>query len=268
MKLSRLSDADREYVQQRRDAIEAEEANDASTGGAESESASEPSRKSAKPTPPPASTQPNVANSVRNAVYRAESRDKMRQIAIALVSFATERDKFPQSTALASSDGKSGLSWRVAILPMLDENALYQQFRLQEPWDSEHNQKLVARMPKIFQSPGSSLDRGYTNYLGVAGSNTILNTAKRPTKIASITDGTSKTAMIVEADDTHGVIWTKPEDYPWDVANPAAGLGNIWSGNFFVALADGSIHFLSVGNNEMLNGLFTINGGEFVELGE
>ncbi len=282
MKLSRLSQADREYVQQRLEALKAETPSGdtgADDANAEEVSNEEDGNEEGTETPPsspvsaapssPVRSQPNVANSVRNAVFRAETRDQMRQIAIALVNYESERGKYPQSTAMTSSDGKSGLSWRVAILPMLDENALYQQFRLQEPWDSPHNKKLIERMPKIYQSPGSALERGFTNYVGIAGPNTILNNSKRPAKTTNVTDGTSKTIMIVEADDTHGVIWTKPDDYPWDVANPSAGLGNIWSGNFFGAMADGSIHFLSVGNTpETLNGFFSINGGELVELDE
>src|SRR5262249_29159759 len=42
------------------------------------------------------------------------------------------------------------LSWRVAILPYIGQRALYQRFRLNEPWDSKHNKKLLAQMPKVF----------------------------------------------------------------------------------------------------------------------
>jgi len=39
------------------------------------------------------------------------------------------------------------------ILPYIEQNNLYQQFHLDEPWDSEHNQKLMQQMPKTYASP-------------------------------------------------------------------------------------------------------------------
>ena len=50
--------------------------------------------------------------------------------------------------------GKALLSWRVALLPFLEENELYKQFHLDEAWDSDHNKKLLAKMPRVFAPPG------------------------------------------------------------------------------------------------------------------
>src|SRR5947207_661102 len=51
---------------------------------------------------------------------------------------------------IIGKDGKPLLSWRVAILPYLAEKKLYDEFKLDEPWDSKHNIKLLEKMPKPY----------------------------------------------------------------------------------------------------------------------
>ena len=41
--------------------------------------------------------------------------------------------------AILDKNGKPLLSWRAQMLPNLEEIALYEQFHLDEPWDSQHN---------------------------------------------------------------------------------------------------------------------------------
>ncbi|MBM4091964.1 MAG: DUF1559 domain-containing protein, partial [Planctomycetes bacterium] len=62
----------------------------------------------------------------------------------------------------------------------------------------------------------------------------------------NITDGTSNTIMVLEVNDEASVIWTKPDDLQFDVNNPLAGLGKAHPGGFNVALADGSVRFISI----------------------
>ena len=206
----------------------------------------------------------NVVNSVRGAVYRDETLKKLRQIALAIKNYEATRQRFP-SSAIYTGARKPGLSWRVALLPMLEEQGLYNQFRRNEPWDSPHNMQMVERMPRIFESPGSDLEPGFTNYLAVVGPNTVIAAARRGARPQDIRDGLSKTVMLVEADDTYASIWTKPDDYLWDRSQPMYGLGNIWTGQFFVAFADGSARRLPVSiGNEQLNALFSRNGGEVI----
>ena len=58
------------------------------------------------------------------------------------------------------ADGLPKLSWRVALLPYLDQNDLYKEFRQDEPWDSPHNKALIDRMPAVFQTPDSPAPDG------------------------------------------------------------------------------------------------------------
>ncbi len=78
-------------------------------------------------------------------------------------------------------------------------------------------------------------------------------------------DGTSKTIALVEVQDEHAVIWTKPEDLEWDPKNPTAKLGSNHPGIFGVAFIDGSVRLISNDIDvEVLKSLFTRNGGEIV----
>jgi hypothetical protein len=190
----------------------------------------------------------------------------LRQIGAALVAYESSRGYFPPA-AIAKPDGKPLLSWRVAILPMLELEGLYRQFKLDEPWDSDHNKALIAQMPSIYQSPGSDLDEGSTNYLAVVSPDTILGPGRRGrgTRTTDVRDGLSRTAMVVEADDTYAAIWTQPSEYDWDPMNPAYGLGGIWPGFFFAVYGDGNVDQvdLSLGA-DAINALFSRSGGEVI----
>jgi hypothetical protein len=73
------------------------------------------------------------------------------------------------SVGIFGPNERLGLSWRVALLPALGEEDLYKQFKLNEPWDSEHNKQLIAKMPKVFASPGKDAGVGKTYLRSFAG---------------------------------------------------------------------------------------------------
>jgi hypothetical protein len=185
---------------------------------------------------------------------------------LALLNYEASRARFP-AAAIMTPDRKPGLSWRVAILPYIEQNNLYKQFRRNEPWDSPHNKALIERMPKIFQSPGSSLDPGYTNYLSVRLPNSVIAEGSKGIRMREIADGTANTIVFLEVDDTHAAIWTKPDDYEWNEQQPYAGIGNIWSGRFYAAFADGRVQKIFTSTTpEDLGGMLTRNGGERVQI--
>jgi hypothetical protein len=195
---------------------------------------------------------------------RAQSINNMKMIMLAMHNYHDANKRFPPAYK-ADKEGKPLLSWRVLILPMIEQGELYKRFHLDEPWDSENNKKLIAKMPPEFRSPGSKAGSGKTNYLTVRGENTVFP-GKEGVRIADITDGTAFTIAIVEAADEKAVIWTKPDDFEIDNQNPMKGLAGLHPGVFLVGFADGSIHTLSaVMDPEVLRGLFSRNGGEAVQ---
>ncbi len=68
------------------------------------------------------------------------------------------------------------------LLPYLEQKALYDQFQLDEAWDSAHNRALISKMPVVFQCPAEKaalVAEGKTRYLGARGAGTILRARNR-----------------------------------------------------------------------------------------
>ncbi len=206
-------------------------------------------------------------SSARSAARRAQSMNNIKQLSIALLNFEAATGRFP-SAAIPTKDGKPGLSWRVALLPYLEEQALYEQFHLDEPWDSEHNKTLIEKMPEVFTSPASSVAKGKTNYLAVRTESSAIveSDSKLGRRIRDILDGTSMTIWIVEVDDDQAVEWTRPDDFEPDANNPMKGLGGLIPDGFVVGFLDGSTTLLPTATPiEKLRAFFTVAGGEPIQ---
>jgi hypothetical protein len=210
--------------------------------------------------------QPAVLAS-REAAMRAQGMNNMKQLGLALHMYASAYKHFPPA-AICDKDGKPLLSWRVAILPFLEQKPLYDQFHLDEPWDSEHNKALIAKIPAVLRDPHEDVTSSNSSYFMPTGPGTIGEKPKG-TQLKEITDGTSRTIMLIDA--KRDIPWTKPEDIDID-PDPMKPLpkfgGHLPEGLFGVAFADGSVHAFSQGvlDANMLRALFTIAGGEPVAL--
>ncbi len=193
--------------------------------------------------------------------------NQLKQLGIAMHNWHDNYQVFP-AHANYSPDGKPLLSWRVHILPYIEQSNLYSEFHLDEPWDSEHNRKLIARIPDIYRFPGSKADAGKTCYvLPILKSEAGITTGtKYGVKIQELTDGTSNTALIVAVDDERAVTWTQPADWEVDTDNPLAGLRTLRNA-YVVLFADGSVRRLTttVAKEEWWKAL-TKAGGEPLNL--
>jgi hypothetical protein len=164
-------------------------------------------------------------------------------------------------------DGKTPHSWRVALLPFLEHDALYREYHFAEPWDSEHNKRLLEKMPAVYGAVGAD---GSTNaaVFVLTGPDAVFfaEPAKEGTKIVALRDGTSNTLLLVEA--KRDIPWTKPEDIPYASAHPLPQLGGSREGGFISALADGSVHFFEHAktpeDERQIRALITPSGGEAV----
>lgn len=198
---------------------------------------------------------------VREAATRAQSANNLKQIALAMHNYHDTYGRFPPQ-ATYDKNGKPMLSWRVMILPFIEQKNLYNRFHLDEPRDSEHNKKLLTIMPKTYRSPqDQESNKEYTTYYqGFVGKGTFFE-GKQGIRIADITDGTSNTIMIVEA--SKAVPWTKPEDLPYDPAKPLPKLGVPSTDYFLAAICDGSVRtFTHKITPQTLRGAITRDGGE------
>ncbi|HJZ89319.1 MAG TPA: DUF1559 domain-containing protein, partial [Gemmataceae bacterium] len=191
----------------------------------------------------------------------------LKLIGLALHNYHDVNTHLPPA-AFADNEGKPLLSWRVHLLPFLEEDKLYREFHLDEPWDSEHNKKLIARMPKVFQGPTQKLNEdGKTVYLAPVGKDTLFPPDGKKLTLASVTDGLSNTIAFVETADDAAVVWTKPDDLAIDQAKPWHNLKRPGQDFTLVMMADGSTrripHKLEPA---ALAAAFTRAGGEIVFL--
>ena len=210
-----------------------------------------------------------AVQAARESARRVTSVNNIKQILLSLLIYADANKRFP-AHASYDNNGKPLLSWRVHILPYLEQENLYKQFHLDEPWDSEHNRQLIARMPQLYLDPSSHLKTqdGKTHYLGVKGQNSIFNGTDRGTELRDIRDGTSNTIFVLQVNDQRTAIWTKPDDWELKNAAPLKGLVNSLHPNIFLAgFADGHVEAISENvDMKVFKALLTSDGKEAVNL--
>jgi prepilin-type processing-associated H-X9-DG protein len=213
-----------------------------------------------------------LAASYQDASQKAGTRlieaNNLKQIGLAMHNYESVNNSFPPPFTVGKK-GKPLLSWRVAVLPYLEQNDFYTKFKLDEPWDSEHNLKVVKDnpMPKVFALPGVTKDGEKETYYRVLVGNGAAFEKFRPQKILDFTDGTSNTILVATA--ANAVPWTKPEELDFDPKLDAKKLfkfdGDLGGCN--VLFADGSVHFLKATIDAAnLNGIITRAGGEVVNI--
>jgi hypothetical protein len=179
---------------------------------------------------------------VREAAARATSQNNLRQIAIAMHSYHDVNGALPPA-AIVGKRGKKLLSWRVMILPYIEQAPLYQQFKLDEPWDSEHNKKLIARMPKTYVDPRMPAEPGKTYYKVFVGKDAGFEWVRARKFPGGFPDGTSNTIMVI-AGGGDPVIWTKPDDIEFDMDKPLPDLRKPFR-NILAAMFDGSVRLIT-----------------------
>jgi hypothetical protein len=189
------------------------------------------------------------------------SANNMKQIGLAHHAYHDVNGFMAQD--IVDKNGKPLLSWRVHLLPYIEQDNLYKQFKLDEAWDSADNKKLIAMIPKVYAPIRVKAKEGETFYQCFTGKDALFGNGKKT--LVNITDGTSLTIMTVEAGDP--VIWTKPADIAYDKDKPLPKLGGMFDGNFNIGLADGSVMWVKKGFDEKtLRGAITPNGGEVIDL--
>jgi hypothetical protein len=190
----------------------------------------------------------------------------MQQIGLAMHAYHDNWKQFPPAKAEAKFDveGRPILSWRVHLLPYLGHAALHKKFHLDQPWDSPHNKALLVEMPDLYKT---TMEPTKTTFLAVVGDGTVYD-GKTGLNITDITDGSSNTALVVDAGAERAVPWTKPEDLTLDNEDPIRAFGTSDFGNvFLVLMADERTEAVAFETApEMLRNLFMRADGNVLDL--
>ncbi len=187
----------------------------------------------------------SIGQTAQNTRLDQIDRKHMREVAEVWRTAEQDDGELPEDI----TDPKTGeklLSWRVKLLPSLGHQDLYNQFKLDQPWNSPHNKKLLAKMPEVFLAArsGHKLTQGKTNFLIPVGKGFLYGPEKTMTvKQVNAGDRMQHTAVLLEADDSVAVPWTQPADLMVDPEKPLAGLGGLRPYGFFVGLGDGDVRF-------------------------
>ncbi len=213
---------------------------------------------------PLASAYVAATTKVTGAAATAQSANNLKQIAISMHSYADTNNGTMPPAAVCDKKGKPQLSWRVLILPYLEQDALYKQFKLDEPWDSANNKKLIDKMPKVYALPGAKPGTTETHYRVFVGNDAGFDWIMGAKFPAGFPDGTSNTLMCVTA--ATAVTWTKPDELEFDPEKDMLKLiGTVVNGKAQVAMFDGSVRTLKkLPSKATLNALITRSGGEVI----
>ena len=222
---------------------------------------------------PPLSTPPLHVN-------KSTCKNNMRQLQLAMLNYESSFNEFPEATELDTA-GKPMHSWRVRILPFIEEQALYDQYDFSQPWDSPTNLNLLDKMPNVFSCPCCE-ESNRTFYKLVVGPGTLFDGGER-TFDRIMVDGSSNTIAIVE-DGQNPVEWTRPSDISIDEAIAALAPKDFRNLPHFddsafdtiyapgvVALFDGGVldcREFTGSDPELLRNMLQINDGNIVDHGE
>ncbi len=217
-----------------------------------------------------------AVQAAREAARRMQCTNNLKQIGLAMMNYEQANGHFPPAY-IADKDGKPMHSWRVLLLPYMDQQALYDQYRMNEPWNSPHNKELASRMPSVYRCPSNASDRPYTSYAMLVGPHAFSDgpTGRRQ---SDIKDGTAHTIMVAEAAGD-GINWMEPRDIdaekmPLAIEHHTSNappkepaISSDHSNVANVVFCDGHVQSLSTNiDPKVLRALITIDGDEDVQL--
>lgn len=206
-----------------------------------------------------------AVSAARDAARRVQTMNNLKIIAMAIQGYEVDHGQFPW--AAQGEEGKPPVSWRVRILPYLEQKTLYDQYHFDEAWDSEHNRTLQDLMPEVFKSVQAEAGTNRTNIAAIVGPGTMWP-PEGDFHVRDIIDGTSNTIMLIESNGLD-IPWMEPRDMSIDdfvkgINQPGGPQGSFRRG-LIVALADGAVVTLSPETNSTdLRALATTSGGEVV----
>ncbi len=185
------------------------------------------------------------------------------QVNLALIGYHDAHGRLPPAV-IRAADGKPLYSWRVVVLPFIDNEVLYREFHLDEPWDSAHNIKLLPKMPMSYVAPRNQRHRDHDGHTAIrvfVGKGTAFEKDEGLNLKKDFPDGLANTFLVV--DTGKPVPWTKPEDLPYSPDQPLPDLEGHFKDGFWAMTADNRRRWVSRNTSEAtLRALITRNAGD------
>lgn len=210
-----------------------------------------------------------AVQAARTEAQHIQSTNHLKQIGLAFHNYHDVYGSFPPAYHV-DEEGRRTLSWRMAILPFIEQQNIFDMYNANEPWDSVVNQRVANVVIPTYKNPADSTGApNETSYMVITGPGTLFEEGVG-VKFQDLIDGASNTIMAVEVVGT-GVKWSEPKDLDINTmifkinAGGANAIGSPFPGGANVLMADGSVRFLSNDTLEQtLRAMVTRAGGEII----
>jgi uncharacterized protein YqgV (UPF0045/DUF77 family) len=201
-----------------------------------------------------------IAPSVKRTEHSI-TMNRMKQVALAIHNFAAKERHLPPR-CYTDAAGKPLHSWRVALLPYLEQRAMYDAIDLAEAWNSEENQQFTATVIPTYCSEATAK----TTLRAPVYPGSLWHGEGPPKRFVDVTDGTANTIVVIETPSQAAIEWANPEPWILSVDDPMSDVFGDRD-SVSVVMLDGSVRSLkkSEMTNKKLIALLTIGGGEPVE---
>ncbi|MEZ6140230.1 MAG: DUF1559 domain-containing protein [Zavarzinella sp.] len=198
---------------------------------------------------------------VRMTANMAKSTNNCKQILVGFHAYNDVNDRIPEPYVIDEQmNVNRDLSWRVSLLPYIEQDNIYRSIDLSAEWDSPENLKYTTMYIPTYSPPYLGRLDNQTPYRSFVGQDTVFDFSRK-VQINRIPDGSSNTLIFVETTDT--VPWASPQDIPYKRGMNFPSFGPASGRHFLVAMADGSVKRMRKSvSPQIIHGLITINGGE------
>ena len=197
-----------------------------------------------------------AVSKVREAAARSKDSNNLKQVGIAMHWYNDANAKMPPA------DGP--VSWRVHLLPYVEQENIYRQFDLKQPWDGPTNKRFASQRIPQYVSVGDPPETVETRYRVFVGPGTLYEPGKPALQFPEIRDGTSNTFFAVEAGET--VPWPQPKELQYDRNGPLPALGSPGRNVVLAIMMDGSVRpFSTKTSSEVIRGGIEPNDGKFFD---
>ncbi len=178
---------------------------------------------------------------VKSADQSSKLRNNLKQIGLGLHAQHDTIGNFAVPFALDDfKQPNPGLSWRVGMLPFVEQAVLFGQFDRSKRWDDPQNQFSSNRIVPAYSTLEEPNGPTFTRLFGFNGPGALMEANRKfPMKLTNVSDGVSNTAMVIEV--TNGAIWASPTDVPYTRNGPLPSFGAAGNDYFLLLLADGSV---------------------------
>jgi len=203
-----------------------------------------------------------ATRSSREAARRSQCTNNLKQIALAIESYASDKGEYPPAYT-QDAQGRRLHSWRTLILPYLEQSKLFDAIDLTKPWDDPANAHVRAVNVDVYTCPSAGVMPGLTTYLGVTGPKSLFS-GPIPRKRDEATDDPQTTISVVDVAEDQAVPWMSPSDVSDDeLLRIDEDAKSNHPGIFLAASLDGQVRPLSKSVDAgVLRAMLTIDGGE------